>query len=205
MSALDFNTADAPRAMGELIPANTPAMVVLSLRPGGHGDGGWLKNTKAGDGLMLDVEFTIDGGPHSRRKFWGTYVVEGNGSDGHNKAVSISRSTVRGILESARNINPADESEAAMVGRRLSGWGDIDGLRFPCRIGVEKGGLKDKAAGPTSERFADKNILSIAIPPGDKDYVDPGPQQARAAAPQGGFAAPAAQAAAPVAKPSWAA
>jgi hypothetical protein len=203
MSVHDFNTATPAREFGVLMPAGTCAMVVLTLRPGGVGDDGWLKNTSAGDGAMLDMEFTIDGGPNNKRKFWGMGMVEGNGSSGHNQALDITRSTVRGILESARGVKASDESPAGVAGRQINGWGDLDGLRFPARIAIEKGGLKDKNE-PKGDRFADKNVLSIAIPVDDPDYVSPGAQVSRApgAGPASGQAA--AQAAAPVAKPSWA-
>lgn len=201
MSVQDFNSSEPPRAMGELIPNGTKAMFVLTLRPGGVGEDGWLKNTNAGDAAMLDMEFTIDGGPFAKRKIWSSGLIEGNGTSGHDTAVSITRSTVRGILESARNIKPGDESPAAMQGRQINGWGDLDGLRFPGVIGIEKGGLKDKNE-PKGERYADKNTLSVPIAADDKDYVDPGPQQNRAPTPGGNSAA---KAAAPVAKPAWAA
>lgn len=208
MSKYDFNTADAPRAMGALMPEGTKVMLTLSLRPGGCGDGGWLKNTNAGDAGMLDMEFTVDGGEFAKRKVWGNYLVEGNGSSGHDQATSISRSMVRGILESARNILPGLETPEAVTGRQISGWGDLDGLRFPAVLGVEKGSLRDKTAGPNSERYADKNVLKLPIAPDDADYLSPGPQQARAAGmssvPQQSMAQ-AAPAASPVQKPSWAA
>jgi hypothetical protein len=206
MSVQDFNNAEPARAMGELIPAGTMAMVSLTLRPGGVGDDGWLKNTKDGEAEMLDMEFTIDAGPNSRRKFWMNGMVEGNGTENHTKAIAITRGHVRGILESARGIKPSDDTPAAVAGRQINGWGDLDGLRFPCRIGVEKGGLKDKMI-PNGDRFADKNTLSIAIAVDDRDYVSPGPQQTRApgSAQTQASAAKADTPAAPVSKPSWAA
>jgi hypothetical protein len=205
MSNLDFNTAGPVRMMGELIPHNTCAMVVLTLRPGGHGEGGWLKNSKTGEALMLDCEFAIDGGPHNRRKFFGMMVVEGE-TEGQKQAVTISMSHLRAILESARGILPGDASDAAQAGRRIANWGDLNGLRFPARIAIERGKLKGAHA--PGEKYDDKNVLGCAITPDDKDYVSPGPQQP-AAAPVAVFAAAANQggaAAAPaVAKPSWAA
>lgn len=199
-SMFDFNGAEPPRGQG-LIEAGTPAMVVMTLRPGGHGEGNWLKASKDGSCLMLDAEFVIDGGPHNKRKFWGLFVVEGE-TDGQKTAADISRGRLRGILESARGITPSDESADAMAARRIAGWGDLDGLRFPCRIGIEKGKAKNDGSG---ESYADKNVLDAAITPDDPEYVSPGKQQAsgRASAPpaanSGGSKAPAAS------KPSWAA
>lgn len=208
MSVFDFNGADAPRPVGELIPNGTKAMVVMALRPGGQGQGGWLKASRDGACLMLDAEFTIDGGPHNRRKFWGMYVVEvdANATDGQKQAVDISRGHLRAILESARNIMPGDTSEQAMNARRIGGYGDLDGLRFPVVIAVEKGKSKNDGTG---DKYDDKNVLGRAITPDDKDYLNPGPQQQR----QGGQAATVATTASTqpsggastVQKPAWAA
>lgn len=204
MSIYDFNTAERARPQGELIPHNTPAMVVMSLRPGGHGDGNWLKSSKDGSCLMLDAEFTIDGGEFNRRKFWEMFVVEGD-TDGQKTAADISRGKLRGIIESARGIDPTDTSPDAVAGRQISGWGDLDGLRFPCYIAIEKGKPKNDGSG---EKYDDKNTLNLAITPDDAEYVHPGPQNAatRAAAP-GATPRAAANAggAKTSAKPSWAA
>jgi hypothetical protein len=212
MSTMDFNTAGPARMMGELIPHNTPAMLVLTVRPGGRGadesDGGWLKASNDGNCLMIDAEFTVDGGPHAKRKFWGTMVVKAATdrtlTEGQQTAVSISMGHLRAILESARGILPGDASDAAQAGRRISSWGDLNGLRFPARIAIEKGKLIPSGGGT---KYDDKNILGCAITPDDRDYVSPGPQQPVAAsvavfasaANQGGAAAAPA-----VAKPAWA-
>lgn len=206
MSVMDFNGADAPRSPGELIPHNTPAMVVMTLRPGGFGAGGWLKNSRDGGCLMLDCEFTVDGGPNNKRKFWTMMVVEGE-TQGQKQAVDISRGHLRAILESARGILPGDTSEQAMIGRRLGGWGDLDGLRFPAQIAVERGKLMPSS----TDRYPDKNVLGKAVTPDSRDYVSPGSQQAGQATATGAATAQTGQmgasgpATGAVSKPPWAA
>lgn len=213
MSDFDFNNAEPQRAMGELIPENTVALLVINLRPGKSGPGGWLKTNSARDCEMLDLEFTVDGGEHDRRKLWEHWVTAGQ-TEGQQKAAAITRSKLRAVLESAFGVDPADDSETAMQKRQVSGWGAFDALRICAKIGVEKGGLKNKDAGPNSERYPDKNKVKAILTPGDADYIAPGPQSSagmqtagaavqRAAAKAGGGTAAAAQAAAP-AKPSWA-
>lgn len=174
MSDFDFNNAEPQRAMGDLIPDGTIALVVINLRPGGAGPGGFLKASNTGCD-MLDLEFTIDGGEHDRRKFWENWVTNGT-TDGHEKAAMSTRSRVRATLESAFGVNPGDDSEQAMAKRRLNGWGGLDALKFCVKIGVEQGGLKDKSAGPQSERYADKNRIKAILTPGDADYIASGPQ-----------------------------
>lgn len=179
MSMFDFNGADPQRGGGSLIPDNTVALVVATLRPGGHGPGNWLKNSGDGSCLMADFEFTIEGGDFDRRKFWGLFVTEGT-SEGQQKAAAISRARLRAMLESAHNVHPGDDSPDALAKRQVAGWQAFDGLRFCAKIGIEKGGLKDKTAGPNSERYADKNVLKAAITPDELDYINPGAQTAGA-------------------------
>ena len=109
----DFNDAEPQRAgfSGDLIPDGTVVLVAMTVRPGGQDDGGWLKASKDGGALMLDAEFTIDGGDYDRRKLWGNYVIKGS-TEGHDKAAGISRSFLRAALESSRNIMPSDASPA---------------------------------------------------------------------------------------------
>ena len=172
MNAFDFNEAEPQRAGGDLVPDNTIALVVAKLRPGQSGPDGWLKASNDGGCQMMDFEFTVDGGEHDRRKFWSTFIVSGT-SDGHEKAANISRSRLRAMLESARGIMPTDTSPDAIAGRRANGYADFDGISFCAKIGVEQGGLKDKTAGPNSERYADKNVIKAVITPDDADYIRP--------------------------------
>ena len=196
MSDFDFNNADPQREMGALIPENTVVLVVASLRPGGNGPGGWLKASSTG-AQMLDFEFTIDGGEFDRRKVWENWVTDGV-TEGHAKAANITRSRCRALLESVHGISPKDDSAEAVAARRVDSWGDFDGLRFCAKIGIEPGGLKDKTAGPDSERYADKNKLKAILTPDDDDYIAPvataKPKAAKTGAAKAGAA-----------KPSWAA
>lgn len=210
--SFDFNDAEPQFAGGSLIPENTVCLLVASLRPGGAGPGGWLKESVNTGCLMADFEFTVDGGDHDRRKLWSNYVTEGT-TDGHAKAANITRSRLRAMLESAHGIHAGDDSPVALAKRQVAGWQAFDGLKFCAKIGVEQGGLKEKSAGPNSERYADKNIIKSVLTPDDADYINPGPQPAggmttagaavsSAMKAAGGNTAKAAPAA--VAKPSWA-
>lgn len=194
--AMDFNNAPQQRE-GGLIPDNTIAIVQMNIRPGNAGEGGWLKRSKDGSSNAIDAEFTVVEGQHAKRKFWKLFTVEGS-TEGHAKASEISASQLRAILESARGVRPDDESEAAKTARRLNSWGDLDGLRFIAKIGIEKG----------KDGYKDKNTLYAAVTPDRKDWVKVEQvQQQSSFAAVGGAAASAAQNAAKPAtgKPSWAA
>lgn len=155
----DFNNAQEQRE-GGLIADGTIAVVHMTVRPGSAGEGGWLKRSKAGDSSAMDCEFTVVDGPFAKRKFWSLFTVEGT-TEGHAKAAEISASRLRGILESAKGIRPDDESDAAKSARRVTSWGDFDGMRFVAKIGIEKG----------RDNYKDKNTLEAAVTPDRKTWV----------------------------------
>jgi len=180
MSFFDFNNADSQQD-SDLIPAKTMAKVLMVIRPGGHGPEGWLKKSDSGF-EYLDAEFTLTSAPHAKRKFWGNMGV-GGPTDGHQKAAQITRATLRAALESARNINPKDESEKARSARQVNGWDDFNELEFAVEIGIEKDKKGD---------YPDKNKIAKVITPDHSKYqeimsgntiVPAGTQKAKAATP----------------------
>lgn len=191
MSLIDFNSAPTQRDDFELIPDGTKVPVQITVRPGHAGDGGWLKRSKAGDCLMIDAEFVIVDGPFAKRKFWSQLTVDGE-TEGQKKAVEISVARLRGILESAFGVRPDDESDKAMAKRRISSYGDIDGLRFWAVVGIEKG----------KDGYKDKNNIKTVLTPDRSDWQQL--EQVKTAG--GNHAVVAAQQTAKVsgARPSWA-
>lgn len=151
--SINLNGAKPQNATGELMPDNTIAPVILNLRG--------LKKTNAGDATMLDCEFTITAGKFAKRKFWGLMMITSNGSSGHDTAVDITMSRVKGMLDSAYGLDPEDDSDKAQSARVLSDWHDLDGLEFLARIGVEKS--KDP-------QYSDKNVLKAAVTPDQDQY-----------------------------------
>jgi len=157
----DFNSADKQTDM-EVIPAGTIVPLVMTIRPGGQGDGGWLTQSKNSDAMMLDCEFTVAEGPHAKRKIWQYLVLSGGklNDKGESIAAGISRSMLRAMLESARNVDPNDMSDAA-VSKRCADWKDFCGLTFLAKLGVEK----DKTG-----QYGDKNRIQSVITPNMKEY-----------------------------------
>ena len=151
MSELDFNTAGEQRSV---IPANTSETLQLTIRPGGAGDGGWLRRANDGASEGLDCEFTVTDGEHAKRKLWQLFTLQGT-TQKHAEAGEISRNTFKAILECARGIRPDDKSEAAQAARKVSGWQDFDGLRFMARLGVR----------PPKDGYAAKNTILEVITP----------------------------------------
>jgi hypothetical protein len=187
---LDYNDVGPQRSF-DVIPDRTIATVRMKIRPGGAGEGGWLRRSKDGNSEALDCEFVVLDGEHAQRKFWTLLTVAGV-SEGHTEAAQISGERIRAMLESARGIKPEDKSDAAKQARHITSYGDLDGLIFIARIGVE----------PARDGYKAKNRLDHVITPDEKAWhpvtQDPKPAAAPATA-----ASPA-SAPAKIERPTWA-
>lgn len=185
MAGYDFNDANQQQ-FGALIPNGTLCKLMMVIRPGAAGPDGWLTASNDSDVLYLNCEFTVLDGPFARRKLWQNLTVtSGKVNDkGQSIGGEITRSTLRAVLESARNILPSDMSERAMMARKINGYQDLNRVVFAAKIGVEKG----------QNNYPDKNKVSTVITPDKKEY-----QQVMSG---GSGCAPAQQAPSPA--PSWA-
>ncbi|MFW5908023.1 MAG: hypothetical protein ACOCR8_00155 [Desulfosalsimonas sp.] len=183
MSFWDFN--DAEEQQGDILPAKTLAKVVMTIRPGGHGEGGWLKQSDSGF-EYIDAEMTVTSSPHATRKLWQNMGV-GGPTEGHQKAAQITRALLRAILESARGIDPKDESDTARQARQVSGWQDFNEIEFAIEIGIEK----DKTG-----QYPDKNKIQKVITPDHSKYQEV--MQGKTIVPEG-----VKQKSAPAQKPAW--
>ena len=161
-NGLDLNSAEVQRGFDELIPANTIAPVIMTIRPGGKGPEGWLTESKTSDAMYLNCEFTITEGPYAKRKVWSNMTWTGGKKNEKGQSIGgeITRSTLRAMLESARNISPLDMSEKAMAARRVNSFSEFDGVEFIVKIGVEKG----------SGGYPDKNKVLAVVTPDKKEY-----------------------------------
>ena len=72
---LNLNDAGPQRSFD---PANTIATVQMLIRPGGCGEGGWLKRFGDGSAEGLDCEFTVVDSEYAKRKVWQTMILSGD-------------------------------------------------------------------------------------------------------------------------------
>jgi hypothetical protein len=189
MVSYDFNDAETQRNF-DVIPDGTIATVRMKIRPGGAGEGGWLRHSKDGGSEALDCEFVVLDGPFAKRKFWKLFTVAGT-TPGHAEAAKISESMLRAILESARGIKPDDKSDVAKQARCIQSYGDLNGLSFIVRIGVE----------PPQNGYKAKNRLDHVVTPDEKAWkpVTQEPVAAPSAAPAKPASTPA-----KINRPDWA-
>jgi hypothetical protein len=182
--SMDFNNfTGQQRDFSSLIPAGTTVPLITTLRPGGAGPEGMLKKSKAGDSEALDFELTVTDGEYKGRKLWMLSTVSGI-TDGQAKAGEITSIRICAMLEAARGIRPSDQSDSAKAARRINSYGELDGLQFLAKIGIEKGSAK-----PGGGNYPDKNCIAEVITPDRQEWrkieQTPGPKGSGPKGPSG--------------------
>jgi hypothetical protein len=160
----DYSDAPPPRGF-DLIPAGEIVTVSLHIRPGGVGEDQMFKRSKDGGCEMLECEFTVIDGQYKKRKLFEYWVLEGT-TDGHAQAAELSRGTIKAIIDSAYGLDPKDKSDQARAIRTKS-LGQLEGIIFMIKVGIEKGGPKNDGSG---ENFADKNVIAAVITKNRKEW-----------------------------------
>jgi hypothetical protein len=151
---MDFNDADTQRDF-ETAPAGTIVTVDLALEPGGAGDDGWASKSKDGNSLGLKCKCTIlEPAQYAKRTIYIWFTISGK-TEGHLTAAQISRAKIRAMLESAKGVRPADQDDKAKQARCITDYGELDGLRFIVKLGVD----------PTRDGYQAKNTLAEVITP----------------------------------------
>lgn len=157
--SMDFNNADV---QGISIPKGTVVRTILNVR---SGDNANLTTTSQNGNVYLDCEYTIIEGPHVRKKIFDKIGIQGTVKNGKDVWGDMGRSTIRAILESARGIEPNDESPQAQSARRINSYNDLNGLEFLVKVGEDL-------------NYNKNTISSIVTPnqPAYKEYYGQGQQ-----------------------------
>jgi hypothetical protein len=165
------NVSDAPQMERTLIPAGTICRAVVNVKLGDmeipeFGTGQWFKKSQTSKAKWMELEFTVIGGEHDKRKFWDKIFVDGDKMSPNGIPVTkeIGLSTLRMIIESAYNIVPTDTSAEAQARRQISGVNDLNGMEICAKVGIDKG----------TNGYADKNKLTAAMTPNQKDFIPSG-------------------------------
>lgn len=174
MSLYDYSNADEQKSQFDVIPNKTVVPVIVAIQPGDEGTPeNAMKNTQSGL-LQLVLELTVTEGDYKNRKIWHRLsMTGGDGSEGHQKAINISRASIRAMLEAGRGVAPTDESPRAVNARKMQSVFELEGLEFWIEVGIEKGGKKPDS----EERYEDKNRLNKVLPWKEGQAVPGGGQQ----------------------------
>jgi hypothetical protein len=166
----DMNDAELPRGT-DLIPDGSFVKVRMEIRKGGIDgaspfDRELLKaaKTPGSDVRMLDCEFTVVAGPHSKRKLWQSFTVAGGKVDEQGVSIGwkISKGMFRAMIDSALGLNPHDMGEAAKAKRILRGLADLNGITFAAKLRVEPA---------NDSRYGDNNRIDRVVLAGEPEYA----------------------------------
>lgn len=158
----DFNDAEQQQGF-DLIPKGTTVKVRMTIKPGGHDDpaqgwtGGYTTESFDTGSVYLACEFVVLEGPFAKRKMWSNIGLQSRKGPTWGQ---MGRSLIRGILNSARNVHPLDNSPQAASARRIQGFHEMDGIEFLARVDVEK-----------DAKGEDRNVVKLAVEPDHKDYA----------------------------------
>jgi len=158
----DFNDAEQQQGF-DLIPKGTIVKVRMTIKPGGHDDpaqgwtGGYATQSFDNGSVYLACEFVVLEGPHARRKMWSNIGLHSPKGPTWGQ---MGRSFIRGILNSARNVHPQDNSPQAAAARRIQGFHELDGIEFLARVDIEK-----------DAKGQERNAVKIAVEPDHPDYA----------------------------------
>ena len=158
----DFNDAEQQQGF-DLIPKGTTVKVRMTIKPGGHDDpaqgwtGGYATESFDTGSVYLACEFVVLDGPFAKRKMWSNIGLQSRKGPTWGQ---MGRSMIRGILNSARNVHPQDNSPQAASARRIQGFHELDGIEFLARVDVEK-----------DAKGEDRNVVKLVIEPDQKDYA----------------------------------
>ena len=134
--------ASCPKCQKDnIIPDGSEVQVKLKIRPGGYNDfklgwnDGMASEGKAG-AIYLNCEFSVVSPPHLGKKFFSLIGLHSpKGPWWGNKG----RELIRGILNSANDIDDRDRSADAIRFRRLNSLKDLDGIIFNAKVKAVKG------------------------------------------------------------------
>lgn len=177
--------SEAPQYERTLIPNGTVCRAVITVKLGDmeipeFGAGQWFKASQSSAAKWMELEFTIVGGEHDRRKFWDRIFVDGDkmGQSGIPQAKEIGLRTLRSIIDSGRGLDPADMSPNSQQARNISGMMDLNAMEICAKVGIKKG----------TNGYEDSNRLIAALTPNSPEFIPSGQapvmQTPAAAAPQ---------------------
>jgi hypothetical protein len=168
---IDLNDAETQRDR-TLVPSGVYCLKI-AVKPGGHGEGRWLRLAKNLRSLMLELKYSVVVGDYAGKQIQDFITVEFDETDdlhlspiepdkleNYRTSVRMGRTKLRAIIDSAYGLEPNDDSEAAKEKRKLASYGALNGLEFYAQV-EEK---------PGSDGYGPRNYVDFVITPDLPDY-----------------------------------
>ncbi|NSX83820.1 hypothetical protein GOM44_06430 [Wolbachia endosymbiont of Atemnus politus] len=129
-----------------------PKGTTVKVKPGGYEC--WFTRSLTTGTIYLNAEFTVTEGPYARHRIYQAIGIKSGKVEGTEDVWGeMGRSMIRSILESVRDIHPHDNSEKAVLGRKLNSIADLNGLEFKAKVGIE------------ADNYGEKNKIAKVITP----------------------------------------
>lgn len=171
--AIDFNQAEEQRERAHgPVPAGSRVLLEMEImKPRNESQQMPFVAVSAKKLYMLWVELKVVSGTYEGVKWRENWLLpEGQQrvqlTPGQKTGCRISFSRMRAIIEAARHIRPKDDSQQAVSRRSINSWLDMNGMRFPARVGIADDGREYNG------RIYFDNTLAAVVTP-DKDEYDP--------------------------------
>tara|TARA_R110002072_G_scaffold129148_1_gene267425 strand:+ start:302 stop:910 length:609 start_codon:yes stop_codon:yes gene_type:complete len=156
-----------------LIPHGTIARAILYIKPQMDGvtipdlaQDAIFRQSATSSAKWIECEFTIIGGQFDKRKVWHNLFFDGDkkNASGVSMSKEIGLRTLRGLVDSAKGLSPADMSPEANALRQIPSLEAINGMEFCIKIAVEKG----------TNGYEDKNKMLAPITVNQEGYIGGG-------------------------------
>jgi hypothetical protein len=170
---INLNDAGPQEGNHDLLPAGVYHFEAIVI-PGGAGSDSFLRREKKKPRvLMMEVECKVTDGEYANRRVWDYIPVEIDQNTDSNLApipadqlskiqsrVRRGRAKLRALLDSAFELQPNDDSEAAQKKRELDSYGAVHGLKFYAQVEEQAG----------SGSYGPSNRIDFIITPDLPDY-----------------------------------
>lgn len=171
--AIDFNHEEEQRERNYgPVPAGSRVLVRLHIEKTDYPcrDMPELTETKSGL-LQLPCRFEVVGGTYDGVSWYDNITVQAGMqrirlTEGQAKSANIGGSLLRAIIEAHRGIDPKATDSRSASGRTIRAWGDMEGMEFPARLGLEKEPYEGKDG-----RLYWNNHVTKVLPSTDKEYA----------------------------------
>ena len=176
---IDFGNAEEQRErINGPVPAGSIVLLKLEIQRPAKEEyaakpGSYVSKSKGGL-FLLNCMMTVAAGTYEGYHWYERFMLpEGMQrapmNEGQKTACRISYSRLRAIVEAHRRVDPKDQSQRARTARNLADWMDLNGMMFPCRLGLEKEPRTYKKK-DGSQGLAWDNRVGYVLPISDKRF-----------------------------------